>query len=178
MINKIDGIASIWNLTTASYVHESMAGLFPFPLVVVTKLSSGQRVGRRGGLGGDTGVGGTYPITLWSSLNNAIKWTLFARLTFFSTQSRPFSLVLTCTDTLQLPPALHAFRASPLPGFYPTFHGMDAINDPSCFGWIQHLRRKHHVKWQSLQKQDHQRWISTVDKLQVLWQMDRLMANG
>ena len=29
--------------------------------------------------------------------------------------------------------ALHAFRASPLPGFHPTFHGMDAINDPSCF---------------------------------------------
>ena len=26
-------------------------------------------------------------------------------------------------------------------------------------------------------KQDHQRWISTVDKLQVVWQMDRLMAN-
>ena len=28
------------------------------------------------------------------------------------------------------------------------------------------------------EKQDHQRWISTVDKLQVVWQMDRLMANG
>ena len=33
------------------------------------------------------------------------------------------------TDTLELPPALHAFRASPLPGFYPTFHDMDAIDD-------------------------------------------------
>ena len=27
-------------------------------------------------------------------------------------------------------------------------------------------------------KQDHKRWISTVDKLQVVLQMDRLMANG
>ena len=31
---------------------------------------------------------------------------------------------------------------------------------------------------QSLRKQDHQRWISTVDKLQMVWQMNRLMANG
>ena len=36
-----------------------------------------------------------------------------------------------CTDTLELPPTLHAFRASPLPGFYPTFHDMDAIDDHS-----------------------------------------------
>ena len=35
------------------------------------------------------------------------------------------------TNTLELPPALHAFRASPLPGFYPTFHDMDAIDDYS-----------------------------------------------
>ena len=92
-----------------------------------------------GGAEGRTGRGHggrryIFLITLWFSLINAIKSTLFAGLTFFSTQSRTFSLVLTCTDdTLQLPPALHAFRASPLPGFYPTFHGMDAINDPSCF---------------------------------------------
>ena len=35
------------------------------------------------------------------------------------------------TDTLELPPALHAFRASPLPGFYPTFHDMEAIDGHS-----------------------------------------------
>ena len=42
--------------------------------------------------------------------------------------------------------------------------------------WSQHhilLKFKELIK-----KQDHQRWISTVDKLQVVWQMDRLMANG
>ena len=31
---------------------------------------------------------------------------------------------------------------------------------------------------QSLRKQDYQRWIRTVDKLQMVWQMNRLMANG
>ena len=146
-----DSMSTKIKFYSASYVHESMAGHFPLPLVVVTKLSSGQRVGRRGGLGGDTGVGGTYPITLWSSLNNAIKWTLFARLTFFSTQSRTFSLVLTCTDdTLQLPPALHAFRASPLPGFHPTFHGMDAINDPSCFNTQGEINSSNQTKINSM----------------------------
>ena len=129
-----------------------MAGHFPLPLVVVTKLSSGQRVGRRGGLGGDTGVGGTYYLLLCGpALVYAIKWNLFARLTFFSTKSRTFSLVLTCTDdTLQLPPALHAFRASPLPGFHPTFHGMDAINDPSCFNTQGEINSSNQTKINSI----------------------------
>ena len=113
-------------------------GSFPSLLLSWPNWAPVRGWGGGGGLGGDTGVRGTYHITLWSSFSNAIKWTLFARLTFFSTQSRHFSLILRSTDTLQLPPALHAFRTSPLPGFYPTFHGMDAINDPSNFSqWLE-----------------------------------------
>ena len=59
-----------------------MAGFFPLPLVVVTKLSSGQRVGRRGELGGDTGVGGTYPVVQPLSCNKVDSFC-YAELDFF-----------------------------------------------------------------------------------------------
>ena len=106
------------------------------PLDVVTTLSSGQRVGQRGGLGHRAACPVVKPQWWYKTILEASLVTEDAK-----TISASVSKVASCDDhiitSLQaylilwrsrvFPPALHAFRASTLHGFYPAFRSRDAI---------------------------------------------------
>ena len=126
-----------WNTTTGWFDTYMRAWRsLSLPLDVVTTLSSGERVGQRGGLGHRAACPVVKPQWWYKTILEASLVTEDAK-----TISASVSKVASCDDyiitSLQaylilwrsrvFPPALHAFRASTLHGFYPAFRSRDAI---------------------------------------------------
>ena len=132
------GAGLTWNTTTGWFDTYMRAWRsLSLPLDVVTTLSSGQRVGQRGGLGHRAACPVVKPQWWYKTILEASLVTEDAKTISASVSKVASYDDHIITTSLQaylilwrfrvFPPALHAFRASTLHGFYPAFRSRDAI---------------------------------------------------